>query len=250
MDEVCGGFNIYGYKIGIMMLDSIFPRIVGDVGNAKTYNYPVLFEIVKGYKPNKVVLELTMGDIEPFINAAFKLKEMGVRAITTSCGFLALFQNEISKTVGIPIFTSALMMLPFISNTVIGKKVLIVTANKETLSPKHILGACGGASLDSYNYTIVGTQGMEITEFTVQNRSSFKPEHCEKELLATVNRVIEENEVGCFGAILLECTNMTPYSDCLRKSTGLPVFDFVTMTDFVYSSFSYNHYFERYRNEI
>ena len=32
----------------------------------------------------------------------------------------------------------------------------------------------------------------------------------------------------------LECSLMPPYSSAVQKATGLPVFDFVTMIDYVY----------------
>ena len=34
-------------------------------------------------------------------------------------------------------------------------------------------------------------------------------------------------------AILLECTELPPYADALRKATGLPVFDAITACDFM-----------------
>lgn len=46
-----GGYNTYGFDIGILMLDSSFPRIEGDVGNARTWNYPVLYKKVEGGTP-------------------------------------------------------------------------------------------------------------------------------------------------------------------------------------------------------
>ena len=98
---VYGGKNVYGYDIGILMLDSKFPRIRGDVGNAKTWDFPVLYKTVVGGTPKKVVLELTEDDIEPFILAAKELEQAGVKAITTSCGFLALFQKQLANAVNI-----------------------------------------------------------------------------------------------------------------------------------------------------
>ena len=109
-----GGKNVYGYKIGILMLDSTFPRIQGDIGNAFTWNFPVLYKKVVGGTPKKVVLELTKEDVAPFIEAAKDLEKEGVRAITTSCGFLALFQKEMAAAVNIPVLTSALLLVPLV----------------------------------------------------------------------------------------------------------------------------------------
>merc|ERR1739848_610411 len=37
-------------------------------------------------------------------------------------------------------------------------------------------------------------------------------------------------------AILLECTELPPYSDALRQATGLPVWDAITCADFFISA--------------
>lgn len=47
-ERITGGRNVYGYDIGVLMLDSVFPRICGDIGNAKTWDFPVLYKKVEG----------------------------------------------------------------------------------------------------------------------------------------------------------------------------------------------------------
>ena len=229
---VNGGYNVYGYDIGVLMLDSTFPRVVGDVGNAKTWDYPVLYKTVIGKKPEKVVLNLTLNDIQPFIDAALELQQQGVKAITTSCGFLALFQNELSNVLNVPVFTSALIMLPLISKMIGGKKILVLTANSDTLTQKHIDSVCGNT--EGINYDIVGTQEKpNFTHFTVQNWDSVDIEKCELEILETIEEAIAKEK---YGAILLECTNMPPYSEKIRERFGIPVFDFVSLMNFIHSS--------------
>jgi Asp/Glu/hydantoin racemase len=38
------------------------------------------------------------------------------------------------------------------------------------------------------------------------------------------------------GAIVLECTNMPPYADDIRRETGLPVFDIVSLVTMVHGA--------------
>ena len=38
----------YGHAVGILLLDYRGPFIPGDVGNATTYDFPVMFKLVKG----------------------------------------------------------------------------------------------------------------------------------------------------------------------------------------------------------
>ena len=76
------------------MLDTRFPRPRGDIGNALSYDFPVRYKIVRGAHATRI-----MGDhpdaglLEPFVVAAQELEAEGVKAITTSCGFLAPFQK-------------------------------------------------------------------------------------------------------------------------------------------------------------
>ena len=37
--KVQGGYTFYGQEIGILMLDTVFPRIRGDIGNANTFPF-------------------------------------------------------------------------------------------------------------------------------------------------------------------------------------------------------------------
>ena len=53
--RVRGGQNIFGFSVGILMLDTHFPRIPGDMGNAATFDFPVLYHRVRGASPDRVV---------------------------------------------------------------------------------------------------------------------------------------------------------------------------------------------------
>src|SRR6185503_15791738 len=96
--RVRGGFNQYGFTVGILMLDTRFPRIAGDMGNATTFPFPVRYQRVSGASPERVV----RGGAE------------GVRAITTNCGFLVKFQRELAAAVSVPVFTSSLLLVPLV----------------------------------------------------------------------------------------------------------------------------------------
>lgn len=226
---VYGGYNVYGYKLGVLMLETSFPRIVGDIGNAATWNFPVLYKVVKGGTPNKVVLQLTMDDIQPFIDEAQELERQGVKAITTSCGFLALFQRELREAVNIPVIASALVMVPWVYSMISEKgKVGILTANSDTLTPRH-LEAVG---VDKIPHVIYGLQNEEVfTDFTVQNWDSVDTDKCERELVYMAKKLVDENPD--VRALVLECTNMPPYTEAIKKAVGIPVFDLVSMVNFV-----------------
>ena len=47
MTRVQGGYNLYGRSIGILMLQTRFPRIPGDMGNATSFPFPVVHSVVE-----------------------------------------------------------------------------------------------------------------------------------------------------------------------------------------------------------
>ena len=78
-----GGYTNYGQSIGILMLDTKFPRPMGDVGNAKTFPFPVRYKKVIGASPTRIVKEADPSLLEPFIKSAQELALEGVKGITT-----------------------------------------------------------------------------------------------------------------------------------------------------------------------
>ena len=100
-----GGKAVYGAPLGILMLEARFPRIPGDMGNATTWPFPVLYRVVRGASPEKVVLHGARGLLPDFLDAAKDLVRLGAEAITTNCGFLSLFQAELAVRAKVPVAT-------------------------------------------------------------------------------------------------------------------------------------------------
>ena len=94
-----GGFNQYGFTVGILMLDTRFPRIPGDMGNAATFPFPVRYQRVPGADPDLVVRRGAAGLLPAFVEGARALEREGVGAITTNCGFLVKYQRELAASV-------------------------------------------------------------------------------------------------------------------------------------------------------
>ena len=202
MKKVKGGYNVYGYDIGILMLESNFPRIIGDVGNALTYDFPVVHRCIKGVLPIDVVRGNNDNIVNLFIIAGKELQnEYGIKALTTSCGFLGKYQNILTDELDIPVFTSSLIQLPTVSQLIRGKKTLIVTADADTLTDEYITNACGDVDRDTYR--IVGTQGRTMTEYTVQNRLEVDADQCAKDLIEVIDDVIYSTGGEAVGAIIV-----------------------------------------------
>jgi hypothetical protein len=220
-----GGKALYGAPLGVLMLEAKFPRIPGDMGNATTWPFPVLYRVVEGASPEKVVLKGAAGLLPDFIAAAKELVRLGAEAITTNCGFLSLFQKEIAASVGVPVATSSLMQVPWVQATLPpGKRVGLVTVSGSTLSPAHLEGA--GVPLDT---PLVGTEnGKEFFRVLI------KAEKHDMDIALAEQDVVEAGKALVakhpdVGAIVLECTNMPPYAAPLQAAVGLPVYDIYSM---------------------
>ncbi len=215
-------------KLGILMLDTKFPRIIGDVGNEKSFSFPVEKKIIKGADPKAVVVNADKNLLKPFIEAAKELESMGVSAITTSCGFLAMFQKELADAVGIPVFTSALLWLPTVSAMLPkGKIVGVLTADSTKLSQKHF----DGVGINNTNKVIYGMEGTQFSKVFVGNSETLDSKLAEKEMLKKADEMVKAHpEVG---AIVFECTNMPPYAKAVEELTGRKVFHIINLSEAV-----------------
>ncbi len=230
MAKAIGGKKIFGYAIGILMLESKFPRIPGDVGNATTWGFPVLYKVMKNVTPDAVVRKGDKGLLEPFIKGAQELEIEGVRAITTGCGFLAMFHQEMASAVNVPVFTSSLMQVPFVYSMLRpSQKVGIITVYSKALTQKHL----SSVGAEKVPHIILGTEGEEeFSRVILDGEMVLDVDKSKEELVRVAKRMISAHpEVG---AIVLECTNMPPYAAAIQEEVGLPIFDFYTLMMMVY----------------
>jgi hypothetical protein len=224
--NVHGGRNVYGHAIGILVLDTAFPRIPGDIGNALTFPFPVLYHRVREASPVRVVREGDPALLEAFIHGARALESAGVLAITTSCGFLAMFQAQLCQAVRIPVFTSALQLVPLVSRMLApGRAVGILTVDARALGPRHLTGAGIGEEMTLVIQGLEG--GQAFTPVVVDNALDLDVEAARREIVGAAREMVERHPH--IGAIVLECANMPPYAAAVREATGLPVFDITTL---------------------
>ena len=216
-----GGKAIYGAPLGILMLEARFARIPGDMGNATTWPFPVLYRVVKGASPERVVLRGAAGLLPSFLEAAAELVSWGAEAITTNCGFLSLFQRELAAHVGVPVGTSALMQVPWVQGILPpGKRVGVVTVSAGSLTPEHL--AAVGVAGDT---PVVGVEGgVELFRVLILGEKvDLDVGLAERDVLEAGRRLVAAHPD--VGAVVLECTNMGPYAAALRGVLGVPVFD-------------------------
>ncbi|MEX3010191.1 aspartate/glutamate racemase family protein [Hoeflea sp. TYP-13] len=226
-----GGQNICGVTIGVLCLDSRFPKPPGHIKNPSSLPFPVLYETVTGATVAKLLNDPAPEFILPFLDAARRLEAEGVGAITGSCGFLALFQRELAEAVEIPVFASSLIQVPLVYN-MLGRRgrVGVLTASRQSLTERHF-EAVGAGNIP------VAIQGMEdCTEFRevilTGSRNDMDLERIEHEILASAESLLAD--APDTRALVLECTDMPPYAYRLQERFGLPVFDLTTLATMVH----------------
>jgi Asp/Glu/hydantoin racemase len=231
--RVQGGQNLYGFSVGILMLDTQFPRIPGDMGNATTFDFPVRYHRVTGASPDRVVRQGQRELLPSFIEGARFLEREGVRAVTTNCGFLAKFQPELAASVSIPVFTSSLMLVPLVHRMLpAGRAVGILTVNAAALRAEHMAGA--GIAPD-VPVVVAGLETeKEFTRVMLDDQLTLDVETARHEHLTVVRRMLDAHPE--IGAIVLECTNMPPYRADIQALTGVPVFDITTLVRMVHEA--------------
>lgn len=231
--RVQGGYNLYGFSVGILMLDTQFPRIPGDMGNATTFPFPVRYHRVQGASPELVVRQGARELLPAFIEGAKFLEREGVRAITTNCGFLAKFQRELATAVAVPVFTSSLLLVPVVQRMLApGKAVGVLTIDAGSLTPADLAGA--GITPDM-PVVIAGLETeREFTRALLGNQMILDVEATRREHIRVAQRLCAEHpEVA---ALILECTNMPPYRADIQAATGLAVFDIIHLVQMVHTA--------------
>ena len=228
---MAGGPNICGATIGVLCLDSRFPKPPGHIKNPSGLSFPVLYETVKGATVANLVNRPSPDFIAPFIDAARRLEADGVRAITGSCGFLALYQKELSAAVTIPVFASSLIQVPLAYAMLPpSHKVGVLTADAGNLTERHFT-AVGADTVP------VAVGGMEhSTEFREvileARRDDMDIEKLSAEIIDAAVRLVADHED--VGALVLECTDMPPFAAEIQERLRLPVFDLTTLATMVH----------------
>ena len=220
-------------SIGIIMLDTQFPRFKGDIGNPDTWPFDVVFKTVKGASASNIVGATEQQNLQPFIEAALDLQSVGVSGVTTSCGFLSLAQLQIAAHLTVPFVASSLVQVPWVQSTMpAGKQVGILTINADALTSAHLLAA--GISGD---VPVKGTEhGKEFTHCILNDQHFMDQSLCEQDNVNAAMQLLDQ--CPQLGAIVMECTNMAPYASAVQRATGLPVYSIYTLIRWFHAGLS------------
>jgi len=205
--------------LGVLMLQTRFPRPPGDIGHPASFAFPVRWRVVEGATPERIVRGRDPRALAPFIEAGHALVAEGAQALATSCGFLALWQRELQAALPVPVWTSSLLELAELRSQRCG----VITIEAASLTAAHFeaVGADPATPVEGI------TPGSPLHRSLLEDRPELDMADAEALVLAAAAR-LRERQPG-LQTLLLECTNLPPYADALRRATGLPVHDVITM---------------------
>lgn len=228
-------------KIGILCWEAgQVPRglqqleaLVGNSTNSASYDYAVRFQRVLGANVHTILEKPDHAVLATMIADARMMASQGIKAISTSCGFNAIFQRELAQHACVPVFTSSLLQVPFARQIHgIQSEICIITANAKALGPEHLKSV--GIS-DLAGLHIIGLeQCSEWNKIFCRPDAEIDLDIIEQEVLGAARRAVEAHPA--IRAFVLECTDLPPYSEAIRHQSGLPVFDFITMMNYLHST--------------
>ncbi len=216
--------------------DQTNERLHGSIANPGTFNFPVLYKRIKDACYETVISNPDPKILLSMIEASKEMEATGIKAITTSCGFNSIFQKELAKNVNIPVFASTLILVPMVyemlgENQVIG----IITADKAHLTKEHLEQS---GITDSIPVCIYGIDNTNAYPHICLNArpDQFNKDEFREDIITISRTMATDNNIG---AIVLEMTLLHVFSKDIKQAVKLPVFDIVSLTNFMYQNISH-----------
>lgn len=206
--------------LGILMLDTRFPRPPGDIGNPATFaqiGIPVRYASVRGASPQRIVRQADPALLTPFIDAGRDLVQQGARILSTSCGFLALWQQQLEQALAVPIVSSSLLACARLRRP----GIVTIDAHALCLPILRAAGVPDGTPVQGV------APGCEFQRCILGNEPELDLVQARDDVVAAARRLVRKHPD--VSDIVLECTNMPPYRQAVMDATGRPVVDIVTL---------------------
>ena len=212
------------FSLGVIMLNTHFPRVLGDIGNPNSFDFEVIYERVPSATVSAIVSangvdEHTKNDI---FERLIRLEEQGANLIVTTCGFLGEMQQELKARTSIPVLTSSLLTIPFARNFLneAQDKIGVLTFDANKLNAKHF----GGHFADDI---VIGDipKGGELYQTISKDLLSLDTNKAQAEVVQAARELVIRNPD--IKILVLECTNLSPYRAAVIEALGLPTFDII-----------------------
>lgn len=203
--------------LGILMLETRFPRLAGDAGHPASWPMPVRMVVVPGATPRRVVREADAALLAPFVDAGRRLAADGAGALTTSCGFLLRLQAALQDALPVPVWTSSLLALPALP----AAGVLTVDAQAFDAGLLRAAGAAADTPVEGL------APGGHLQRVLLEDQSTLDVERAEAEVVAAAQRLVQR--APWVQTIVFECTNLPPYANAVRRATGRRVYHLIDL---------------------
>lgn len=205
--------------LGLLMLQTRFPRVPGDVGHPASLPFPVRRVVVDGASPARVVRGHDDTLLAPFVDAARALVADGAAAVSTSCGFLARWQPALQAALPVPVWSSSLLQLARLPAGRAG----VVTVDAAALTAAHFTGVGADPATPVAGLAPGGTLQRTLLE----DLPTLDTDAARAEVVDAARRLVQAHPA--IAHIVLECTNLPPYADAVRAATGRTVHDITTV---------------------
>ncbi len=205
--------------LGVLMLDTSFPRLIGDIGNPGSFDHPVIYRRIPGAMVSRIVSDQPLPDelVAHFIEQARALEHDGATVITTSCGFLFPLQSCLQAAVSVPVVTSALCLLPTLRQQAgRNRPIGILTFDAARLVAHQIPDdgpfVVEGLTPGDHLYRVIADDLPELDQAKASNN-----------VIDALERLAARD--SNLQAVVLECTNLPPYRNNMLKLKQLSFFD-------------------------
>jgi hypothetical protein len=207
--------------LGVLTLDTRFPRLIGDIGNPASFGVATLTRVVHGARPDQAVQsaagQRSAALLDSFVHTLRELESAGAAAITTSCGFLVLMQEQLQAQAGVPVVTSSLLLLPRLLES--SGRVGVLTVSAKHLGDE-FLAAAGVAPARMHDVVVEGVDpDGEFAQVFVGNRATMDFARVRREVVEAAKRL--HARAPDITDVVLECTNMPPYVRDIEDATKL-----------------------------
>jgi Asp/Glu/hydantoin racemase len=220
--------------IGILRLDCEPFFVPGLLTCEETFSFPRVSKVVEGATVQKATSHCE--DLEgAFVQAARELEQDGVDAIIGDCGYMAIFQEVIQKSVNIPVAMSSLLLVPLAARmSPHGRKVAILTFRAESLNEAHFR-ACGWSSKD-IPILVEGVEDQWAWAALSRPEHPFHGPELEQQLSDVAQKVKRKHPD--LGSVVLECTVMPPFAQKIQRELRVPIYDMTMLASFLVEGLS------------
>lgn len=225
------GQAIGGFAVGIVVINAWYPFFPGNVANASTFEFPVLFKIIK----NASLEQIMCGDpalLPAIIEAGNELVGQGVRCIVGACGSFAYYQQEAAAALSVPVFLSSMLQVPLIlASLQPSQRLGVITASPTALNDR-VFEQCN--ITEPSRLAIIGAKDLSGFKGVMECNGRLDSALLERQLVDLAKSFVDENID--LGAILLQCSDLPPYAYAIQRAVNLPVFDMTTLIRWAYEA--------------